>query len=42
MARRQSLIPADTLPRPEERLALFEAARQLFLWDGYEEIGIDH
>ncbi|MCX7645376.1 MAG: oxygen-independent coproporphyrinogen III oxidase [Rhodobacteraceae bacterium] len=42
MARRQSLIPADTLPRPEERLALFEAARQLFLCEGYEEIGIDH
>lgn len=42
MARRQSLIPAETLPRPEERLALFETARRLFLWDGYEEIGIDH
>jgi oxygen-independent coproporphyrinogen-3 oxidase len=42
MARRQSLIAAETLPRPEERLALFETARQLFLWDGYEEIGIDH
>ncbi len=42
MARRQSMIPSDTLPRPEERLGLFETARQLFLWDGYEEIGIDH
>ncbi len=42
MARRQSMIPSDTLPRPEERLALFETARQLFLWDGYAEIGIDH
>lgn len=42
MARRQSLIPSDALPTPEERLALFETARQLFLWDGYEEIGIDH
>jgi oxygen-independent coproporphyrinogen-3 oxidase len=42
MARRQSMIPTDALPRPEERLELFETARQLFLWDGYEEIGIDH
>lgn len=42
MAKRQSLIPTDTLPRPEERLSLFETARQLFVWDGYEEIGIDH
>ncbi len=42
MARRQQLIPSDTLPRPEERLALFETARQLFAWDGYDEIGIDH
>ncbi len=42
MARRQQLIPSDSLPRPEERLALFETARQLFAWDGYDEIGIDH
>ncbi|KPQ07796.1 MAG: oxygen-independent coproporphyrinogen III oxidase [Rhodobacteraceae bacterium HLUCCA12] len=42
MARRQQLIPSDTLPRPEERLELFETARQLFAWDGYREIGIDH
>ena len=42
MARRQQMIPSDTLPRPEERLALFETARQLFVWDGYAEIGIDH
>ncbi|WP_298839919.1 oxygen-independent coproporphyrinogen III oxidase [uncultured Roseobacter sp.] len=42
MARRQSLIPSDALPQPEERLALFETARQLFEWDGYEQIGIDH
>lgn len=42
MARRQSMIPSDTLPRPEERLELFETARKLFLWDGYVEIGIDH
>lgn len=42
MARRQQLIPTDSLPRPEERLELFEAARRLFAWDGYQEIGIDH
>lgn len=42
MARRQQLIPSDSLPRPEERLALFETARRLFAWDGYQEIGIDH
>lgn len=42
MARRQSLIPSDTLPTPEERLRLFEIARKLFEWDGYSQIGIDH
>ncbi len=42
MARRQQLIPSDALPRPEERLELFDTARRLFLWDGYDEIGIDH
>ena len=42
MARRQTLIPTDALPDPRERLQLFEAARKLFLWDGYQEIGIDH
>jgi len=42
MARRQQMIPSDSLPRPEERLELFETARQLFVWDGYHEIGIDH
>lgn len=42
MARRQVMIPSDALPRPEERLALFETARDLLVWDGYEEIGIDH
>ncbi|MEX0282242.1 MAG: oxygen-independent coproporphyrinogen III oxidase [Arenibacterium sp.] len=42
MARRQSLIPTDALPGPEQRLALFDTARKLFFWDGYEEIGIDH
>ena len=42
MAKRQSMIPTDALPSPEERLHLFETARRLFLWDGYDEIGIDH
>ncbi|VAV98420.1 Coproporphyrinogen III oxidase, oxygen-independent [hydrothermal vent metagenome] len=42
MAKRQQLIPSDALPTPEERLALYETARKLFLWDNYAEIGIDH
>jgi oxygen-independent coproporphyrinogen-3 oxidase len=42
MARRQAMIPTDTLPTPAERLTLFEAASKLFVWDGYEQIGIDH
>ena len=42
MARRQSMIPSDRLPTPQERLDLFDTARRLFLWDGYQEIGIDH
>ena len=36
------MIPAAAMPTPQERLALFETARDLFLWDGYDEIGIDH
>ncbi|MDN5787002.1 oxygen-independent coproporphyrinogen III oxidase [Pseudorhodobacter sp.] len=42
MSRRQQLIPSDTIPIPEERLSLFETARDLFVGDGYAEIGIDH
>ncbi|RBI86293.1 oxygen-independent coproporphyrinogen III oxidase [Rhodosalinus halophilus] len=42
MAKRQQMIPSDALPTPEERLALFDVARRLFVWDGYDEIGIDH
>ncbi|MCL3882066.1 oxygen-independent coproporphyrinogen III oxidase [Marivita sp. GX14005] len=42
MAKRQQLIPSDALPRPDDRLDLFEAARKLFVWDNYQEIGIDH
>ncbi|MEM1430732.1 MAG: oxygen-independent coproporphyrinogen III oxidase [Pseudomonadota bacterium] len=42
MARRQTLIPSDLLPTPEERLRLFDTARRLFIWDDYDEVGIDH
>ncbi|MEF3048733.1 oxygen-independent coproporphyrinogen III oxidase [Pseudotabrizicola sp. L79] len=42
MSRRQQLIPSDAMPTPEERLRLFETATQLFEWDGYRSIGIDH
>jgi oxygen-independent coproporphyrinogen-3 oxidase len=42
MSRRQQMIPSEAMPTPEERLDLFETARQLFTWDGYQEIGIDH
>ncbi|WP_299932093.1 oxygen-independent coproporphyrinogen III oxidase [uncultured Pelagimonas sp.] len=42
MAKRQQLIPSEALPTPDERLELFETARRLFMWDGYDEIGIDH
>jgi oxygen-independent coproporphyrinogen-3 oxidase len=42
MSRRQQMIPSDAMPTPQERLRLFGVARQLFTWDGYREIGIDH
>ena len=42
MAKRQQMIPSEALPTPEERLDLFDTARRLFVWDGYDEIGIDH
>jgi oxygen-independent coproporphyrinogen III oxidase len=42
MSRRQQMIPSDMIPTPEERLDLFEVARQQFLAAGYDEIGIDH
>jgi len=42
MARRQVMIPTDHLPTPQERLHLFETARQMFLAAGYDEVGIDH
>ena len=42
MARRQKLIPTEALPSPEERLALFDRAYDLFTAAGYRQIGIDH
>jgi oxygen-independent coproporphyrinogen-3 oxidase len=42
MSRRQQMIPSTAMPTPEERLGLYEVARDLFLADGYDEIGIDH
>lgn len=42
MSRRQQMIPSDAMPTPEERLALFETAAELFRWDGYVDVGIDH
>ncbi|MGV8949528.1 MAG: oxygen-independent coproporphyrinogen III oxidase [Cypionkella sp.] len=42
MSRRQQMIPSDMIPTPQERLDLFEVARQQFLAAGYDEIGIDH
>ncbi len=42
VAKRQVMIPTEALPSPEARLDLFNAARELFLADGYAEIGIDH
>jgi oxygen-independent coproporphyrinogen III oxidase len=42
MSKRQQMIPSDAMPTPQERLRLFEVARELFVADGYQEIGIDH
>ncbi len=42
MSRRQQMIPSGALPTPEERLSLFDTARQLLVRNGYREIGIDH
>ena len=42
MSKRQVMIPDDALPGNEDRLTLFNTARDLFLADGYAEIGIDH
>lgn len=42
MSKRQSLIPSDALPKPEQRLALFDFARKTLLGEGFVQIGIDH
>lgn len=42
MARRQTMIPPDRLPTPQDRLRLFDVARGLLVADGHDEIGIDH
>ena len=42
MSKRQQMIPSDAMPTPQERLELYEVARQMFLAEGYQEIGIDH
>lgn len=42
MAKRQTLIPEDALPSPQQRLGLFNVARDLFAAGGYNSIGIDH
>ena len=42
MSKRQVMIPDDALPGNEDRLTLFNTARDLFVADGYAEIGIDH
>ncbi|SNT68795.1 oxygen-independent coproporphyrinogen III oxidase [Paracoccus seriniphilus] len=42
MSKRQVMIPEQHLPDPRSRLTLFQTARQLFLADGFSEIGIDH
>ncbi|AXQ92758.1 oxygen-independent coproporphyrinogen III oxidase [Cereibacter azotoformans] len=41
ISRRQLMIPTAAIPRPEERLGLFETARDLILWDGYQPVGLD-
>ena len=42
MSKRQQLIPTEALPTPEARLDLYGVARDLFVGEGFEEIGIDH
>ncbi|MGB0960371.1 MAG: oxygen-independent coproporphyrinogen III oxidase, partial [Halocynthiibacter sp.] len=42
MAKRQQLIPSDALPTPQERLKLFDTATEIFTYNGYDVIGIDH
>ncbi len=42
MSRRQTMIPSDAMPTPQERLHLFEIATGLLEDAGYQPIGIDH
>jgi oxygen-independent coproporphyrinogen III oxidase len=42
MSRRQTMIPSDAMPTPQERLHLFEIAADLLVGAGYAPIGIDH
>lgn len=42
MAKRQTMILEEHLPKATARLHLFEVARDLFTRAGYVEIGIDH
>jgi oxygen-independent coproporphyrinogen-3 oxidase len=41
MIRRQTMIRSETLPKPEDRIELFKAARSICLDSGYQAIGID-
>jgi oxygen-independent coproporphyrinogen-3 oxidase len=42
MKRHQKLIPNETLPDSEERLAQSRAAGEVFVASGYQHIGLDH
>ena len=42
MSKRQVMIPESTLPGGEARLDLFQTAQELFIAEGFDEIGIDH
>jgi oxygen-independent coproporphyrinogen-3 oxidase len=42
MSRRQQMIPSESMPTPQQRLGLYEVARDLFVAAGHREIGIDH
>ena len=42
ISRRQQMIASDAMPTPEQRLDLFETARQMFTGAGYDAVGIDH
>ena len=41
MIRRQTMIRSESLPKPEDRIELFNAARMLCLEAGYQQIGLD-